>query len=50
MEDVSNILVPMQEQFVEYFVDKQFIEVILELFGKDVVKFVDNGQQFLKEV
>lgn len=50
MEDVSYILAPVQEQFVEYFIDKELIEVVLELFGEDVVEFVDNRQDLLKEV
>jgi hypothetical protein len=50
VEDASHILAPMQEQFVEYFVDEQLVEVVLELFGEYVVKFVDDGQYLLKEV
>lgn len=50
MEDVSYILAPMQEELVEYFVDEQLIDIVLELLGEDVVKLVDNGQDFLKEI
>jgi hypothetical protein len=50
MEDVSDILAPMQKQFVKYFVDDELIEVLLELLRKDIVKLIDNGQYLLKEV
>lgn len=47
MEDASYILAPMQKQLVEHFIDNQLLEVILELFCKYVVKFVNNGQDLL---
>jgi hypothetical protein len=50
MEESSNILAPMEEKLIEYFVDDEVIDGLFELLVEDEVEFIEDGEQLLQEV
>jgi hypothetical protein len=48
MKDTSDVRTPVQKQLIEYLIDDEVIDALLELLGEDEVKFIDYGKHLLQ--